>query len=233
MRSSPSEPDQEGFSVSTAVIFAHGVFQPPRLGRAWFPDGAVLIAADGGAEHCLGLGWTPDILVGDFDSLAAETVEGLEAVGVEVIRHPTEKDATDLELAIQLAISRGLRDLLILGAVGDRWDQSLASFFLLERYAQATSSIRLLDGAQEAFLVRAGDQGLLEGKPGDVVSLIPLLGDADGITTQSLAYPLRGERLHMGSTRGVSNALLSESASVTLQGGVLVCIVTHLAEVES
>jgi thiamine pyrophosphokinase len=218
--------------LSTAVIFAHGSFQPPRLGRPWFPDGAVLIAADGGAEHCLALGWTPDVLIGDFDSLAAEIVHDLAERGVEVIRHPVEKDATDLELAIDLAISRGMQDLLILGAVGDRWDQSLASFLLLERYAQATDSMRLLDGPQEAFLIRPGAETALAGRSGDVVSLIPLLGDAAGITTQGLAYPLTDGRLIFGSTRGVSNVVQSPPASVTLTEGVLVCVVIHSHQVE-
>jgi len=219
--------------LPTAVIFANGAFQSPRIGRTWIPDGAVLIAADGGAEHCLSLGWTPDILVGDFDSLPADTVEDLTSRGVEVIRHPTDKDATDLELAIQLAIGRGIGDLLILGAVGDRWDQSLASFLLLERYAQTTTSIRLLDGPQEAFLIRAGEKQVVEGRPGDVVSLIPLFRDASGINTQNLAYPLSGEHLNFGSTRGLSNVLLSETASITLKDGVLVCVVIHVTEVES
>ncbi len=219
--------------MSTAVIFAHGAFQTPRLGRAWFPDGAVLIAADGGAEHCLALGWTPDILVGDFDSLPATTVDRLAADGVDVIRYPVEKDATDLELAIQLAISRGIGDLIILGAVGDRWDQSLASFLLLERYAPTTGSIRLIDGPQEAFLLKPGQAQVIQGQPGDVVSLIPLVGDAAGITTHNLGYALRDERLLFGSTRGVSNVLLSAAATVELQTGVMVCVVNHTTEVES
>lgn len=219
--------------MSTAVIFAHGTFHPPRIGRAWFPDDAILIAADGGAEHCLSLGWTPDVLVGDFDSLPAETVDRLAAGGVEVIRHPVEKDATDLELAIQLAISRGMGDLLILGAVGDRWDQSLASFLLLERYAESTHSIRLIDGSQEAFLIRAGREQIVLGTPGDVVSLMPLLQDAGGITTRGLAYPLLDEPLILGSTRGVSNVLLADEASVELRSGALVCVVIHLYEVEA
>ena len=219
--------------MSNALIFAHGTFNPPRIGRAWFPDGAVRIAADGGAEHCLALGWTPDVLIGDFDSLPAETVDRLASDGVEVIRHPVDKDATDLELAIQLAISRGILDLIVLGAVGDRWDQSMASFLLLERYADSTRSIRLIDGAQEAFLIQPGDEQVIHGQPGDVVSLIPLLGDSSGITTRALAFPLRDERLLFGTTRGVSNVLLAETASVKLREGELVCVVIHVQEVEA
>jgi thiamine pyrophosphokinase len=219
------------FFVQSAVIFAHGAFQPPRLGRPWFPDGGMLIAADGGAEHCLSLGWTPDVLIGDFDSIAPERVEALAAQGVEIIRHPVDKDATDLELAIELAIDRGAGDLIILGAVGDRWDQSLASFMLLEHYAQATTSIRLIDGIQEAFLIHADETGVVTGQEGDTVSLIPLLGDAESITTDNLAYPLTDGRLRFGSTRGVSNVLLSDHAHVLLGDGVLVCIVSHTTQV--
>ncbi len=87
--------------------------------------------------------------------------------------------------------------------------------------------IRLLDGSQEVFLLRCGESAEVTGSPGDTVSLIPLGGDAQGVTTSGLEYPLTGETLAFGATRGVSNVLLGESATVHLESGLLLCVVIH------
>jgi thiamine pyrophosphokinase len=212
-----------------AVIFANGDFHSPQLHRPWLPPDAVIIAADGGGRHCRALGLEPDILIGDFDSLPSAEVEALERSGAEVIRYPPEKDSTDLELAIDLALARGLNDLIVVGAIGDRWDQSLANFLLLAVKTPVNGRLLYLDGLQEARLVRSGETLRIEGAPGDTVSLIPLAGDAEGLTTRGLAYLLQDERLVYGSTRGVSNVLQATRAEVSVGSGRLVCLVSHLA----
>lgn len=216
--------------MSTAVIFANGAFHPPALGRPWLPDGARLIAADGGARHLDELGLTPDVLIGDFDSLSAQDVEAHEARGAEVIRFPPRKDATDLELAVQHALAGGAEELIILGAVGGRWDQSLANLLMPNLPDLAAVSVRFIDGAQEAIVLRGGGQVKLEGQPGDIVSLIPLDGRARGVTTEGLEYPLQDGELAFGSSRGVSNVLLREEATVSMVSGSLLCLVGHIGQ---
>ncbi len=91
-------------------------------------------------------------------------------------------------------------------------------------------NIRLADGSQEFFYLRAGEKITVSGRPGDILSLIPLGGDAQGITTDQLEYPLHNEDLALGSTRGVSNVLLAEQAQISLRGGILLCVVMHQPE---
>lgn len=210
-----------------AVIFANGVLSDPASARAALAGGDVVIAADGGARHCRELGIKPDYLIGDFDSLEPSELEQFEAEGVNILRHPARKDYTDLELAIRHAHSLGANEILVLGALGRRWDQTLANLLLPAAGEYAGLQMRLLDAAQEVLLARSGSQLTLHGQPGDTVSLIPLGGDAHGITTHGLEYPLQQETLYFGTTRGVSNALLSETAMVQLEQGMLLCVVIH------
>ena len=210
-----------------AVIFANGLLGSLEAARQSILPGDILIAADGGARHCRSLGLTPDYLVGDFDSLTEAELDDLVRMGVTIYQHPARKDFTDLELALRHARDLGAEEILVLGGLGARWDQTLANLHLPAAEAFASVRIRLLDGPQEVFLLRRGETAEVTGSPGDTVSLIPIGGDAQGVTTSGLEYPLKGETLAFGATRGVSNVLLEESATVHLQGGLLLCVVIH------
>jgi thiamine pyrophosphokinase len=210
--------------ILRAVIFANGQLSRPIVLQ---PDD-LIIAADGGTHHCLGLGIQPHVVIGDLDSVREDELEALSASGAEIITYPTRKDFTDLELAVLEARKRGADRILLLAALGARWDQSLAN--LLLPAALPGLDISLLDGHQEIHFARPGMSLTISGRPGDTVSLIPLGGDAYGISTSGLEYPLHQEMLRFGSTRGISNVLLAESASVRLTAGLLLCAVIHNEE---
>jgi len=181
----------------------------------------LLIAADGGARHCLRLGLKPAVVVGDFDSLLQSELETLEEGGSEMIRHPRAKDQTDLELALRYAAEGGFTEMLIFGGVGDRWDQTLANLLLPALPELAAARIWLIDGPSRATILRSGDTLQFDGHPGDIVSLVPLGGSAHGVSTQELEYPLNGESVTFGSTLAISNTMLGKSASVGIENGTL------------
>jgi thiamine pyrophosphokinase len=219
--------DREGFLILRTVIFANGKMSDPAQARAQVKKGDLLIAADGGALHCLELNLVPDLVIGDFDSLQQEDLEILESRGAEIIRYPARKDYTDLELALQHAVQRGAENILVIAALGARWDQTLANLLLPAASLLQDTRVSLIDGPQEIHLVRGPERLELAGKQGDTVSLIPLGSSADKVTTQGLEYPLNGETLDFGSTRGISNVMLGESASIELQQGLLLCVIIH------
>ncbi|MFC1878468.1 thiamine diphosphokinase [Chloroflexota bacterium] len=203
------------------IIFANGElnssfrFQPDDL----------IIAADGGSKHCLAMGIQPHIVIGDLDSLSKQDLAVLKSGGAQIIQYPRQKDFTDLELAIEYARDHDAKHIVILAALGARWDQTIANLLLPAAFHSL--SIQLLDGNQEIHFVSGGKQLVLAGAPGDTVSLIPLAGDAVGITTLGLEYPLSDEILYFGSTRGVSNLLMGDQASISLKEGFLLCAVLH------
>jgi thiamine pyrophosphokinase len=222
----PSSGTEEGFSLR-AIVFANGTLSDPAPARALIHPGDLLIAADGGSRHLQQIGLLPEVLIGDFDSLDEAELDRYRAAGVEIIRHPAHKDFTDLELALQYAQRRGAAEVLVLAALGARWDQTLANLLLPASPELDSCRIVLIDGPQEIRLARGGDTLQVHGRPGDTVSLIPLGGNALGVTTQNLEYPLRGETLVFGETRGVSNVLLGDQASLQLESGLLLCVVIH------
>ena len=212
-----------------AIIFANGQLSgPPSLQ----PED-LIIAVDGGSQHCLRLGIHPQVVIGDFDSVGADELETLRAQGAEIIAYPARKDYTDLELALLEAQKRGATQVLLLAALGMRWDQSLANLLLPAAFPGLR--ISLVDGPQEISFIHPGETLEITGRAGDTVSLIPLGGDAEGITTHGLEYPLKAETLRLGSTRGISNVLLhqpsaADKASVKLDAGLLLCAVIHQAD---
>jgi thiamine pyrophosphokinase len=215
-------PAEEGVSEEIVVVVSGGGAPAARVARA-VPLDAPVIAADEGLEHALALGLEVTVAVGDFDSAAPEAVAAAEAAGVRIERHPAEKNATDLELALDVAAGMEPKRILVLASDSGRLDHSLANVLVLgaERYAGPT--IDAYVGQALVHVVRRGVRRL-DGEPGELVSLLALHGPAQGVTTEGLAYPLRGETLEAGSSRGVSNVFSAETATVTVEQGVVLAV---------
>jgi thiamine pyrophosphokinase len=182
----------------------------------------VIIAADGGARHALEMGLIPTAVIGDFDSLSAEEVRAFSDMGVHLLRYPTSKDETDLELALSHAVRAGHRPIVILGAYGGRLDQEIGNLSLLSTPEHIEAEVRLDDGLTEAFFIK--NRASIQGQAGDTVSLIPWGSPAESVSTDGLVYPLHRETLFPHRTRGLSNQMLGETARVHLELGLLLCV---------
>lgn len=205
-----------------AIIIANGYVENSEASRAqtWSHD--LVICADGGAQHALALGLIPDVVIGDLDSLDGDLWTRLESEGCQILVHPTRKDETDLELALRYAVDHEVDEILILGALGGRMDQTLANVLLLALPDLERVKTRIVAGDQEVFLIR--DQDFIRGQIGDTVSLLPIAGDATGITTEGLEYRLQRGTLKFGPALGVSNALTAPVARVQVERGFLLCV---------
>jgi thiamine pyrophosphokinase len=217
-----------------AIIFVNGHLPDLEAARRLIRPDDFLIAADGGTRHALALGLLPSIVIGDLDSVTADDRRRLEGSGVEIRQYPPDKNETDLELALRIALEAGYSSILVLAALGGRLDQTLSNLALLTDPSLAEVDVRLDDGIEEAFFVRTqakasprGASRRVEGCPGDTVSLIPWGGLAEGVTTDGLRWPLRGETLHPDKTRGISNEMLAEIATISLKSGLLLVIHCH------
>jgi thiamine pyrophosphokinase len=207
------------------VIFAGGTVRAGKAVEQALASAEMIIAADSGAATALQFGYTPAIVVGDFDSLEALPLQQLQAQGSEIIRVAAEKDETDSELAVLTAIERGATAITILGALGGaRFDHTMANVMLLAAFE--SPAMRIADDSSTCWLLRGPGSSEITGQPGDLLSLIPLTAEASSIHTTNLYYPLRGETLRFGRPRGVSNVLTAEHATVSLQSGLLLVIHT-------
>ena len=193
----------------------------------WDADVVTVIAADGGARHAAGLGLRIDRWVGDGDSVSPADLEAMRAAGVPIDLVPAEKDETDTELALRLAVDLGADQVTILGALGGpRLDHALANVALLAHPVLADHKAELLDGRSRVRLLRGPASLSLDGPAGGVISLIPFGADAGGLRTDGLQYPLRDETLLLGAARGLSNVRVTERATVALRSGAILVVET-------
>jgi len=208
-----------------AIIFANGEFAPP-YHPLNIQEGDLVIAADGGSQHCLSLDIQPGVLIGDLDSTDPALVEKWLNDGVEIIQHPEDKDQTDLELAIMLAQDRGARKIVIHGAVGGRLDMTFGNLGLLAHPLLKTPTT-LINGAEEVHLLHSGEMLTLVGEPEEIVSLLPIQPGTSVVSTIGLKYPLKNEPLEFGLSRGISNQLTGKRGTVHLESGLLAVVHTR------
>ena len=195
--------------------------------EAWLDGADLVIAADGGAGSLDRLGRQPDVLVGDLDSVVPLLVARLAAAGTSVERHPIDKEASDTELAVEMALGAGGDAVILLGAVGgERLDHELANLLLLADPALAGHDVRAVRGGTRVRAVHGGERLGLDGSSGDLVTLLPIGGDATGVTTQGLKWRLDGATLRMGRSRGLSNEVVGTPASVRITHGTLLVVET-------
>ncbi len=198
---------------------------------AWLDGADLVIAADGGAGSLDRIGRLPDRLVGDLDSVEPGLAEGLAASGVVVERHPTDKDGSDTELAVEAALAAGATEVVLLGAFGgSRIDHELANLLLLADPALAGRSVRAVRATTQVRALSGGGKTDLDGGVGATVTLLPVGGDALGVTTEGLRWPLADATLGFGRSRGLSNEVVRTPASVRIERGTLLVIETAREE---
>ena len=205
-----------------AILFINGEVKEYGFLTDLIEEDSFMVAVDGGLRHLLAVQRQPDLLIGDLDSVTPAQISTLTQAGVEILRFPVEKDETDLELALLEIARRGFKSIQLVGAFGGRTDQMLANLFLLLLPQLAGLTVRLVEEGEEIFLIRAQMQ--ITGQPGDIISLIPIGGFAEGVSTSGLCYPLLNEILYPEHSRGISNQMQDSKALVTLTGGNLLCI---------
>lgn len=206
------------------LVFANGKLTTFDWLKPYLNDARIIIAADGGVRHILEAGYKPDVVIGDMDSLSEEDNDQLKFSGLQILSHPVDKDETDLELALTYAFENFDEDILVMGALGGRLDQTLANILLLADSRFSGRRIEIREPNQRAWLVEKSTR--IQAKIGDLVSLIPVGGDVHIANTTGLKWPLYDERLIFGGSRGISNVLTDEVAEVTLKSGRLICVLT-------
>ena len=183
-----------------------------------------IITVDGGTRAARRARLTVNQFVGDGDSLSKRERAWLESAPFPVRWHPVEKDQTDLELALELALERKPDEINIFGGWGLRADHTLSNLFLLERAARAGVKALLWTDAERLSVLLPGEHLLQGAFVGQRVSFIPLSDRAEAIVTQGLRYSLHGDMLARAASRGVSNEVSELPASLAFSKGVLLMV---------
>ncbi len=178
-----------------------------------------IICADGAARYLVAIGLVPNLLVGDFDSIAPEDLEWMKERNVNLRQFPVQKDSTDSELALEYALALKPHCITLLGGIGSRWDHSLSNILFLDRLRRQGIKARLINETGQLTITDSRLE--IEGEPGEIVSIIPLSELAEGVTLKGLEYPLTNHDIPRGSSLGISNRLLEHRGLITLKKGVL------------
>ena len=206
------------------LLAAGRVVATPAL-RATAAAAEFVIAADGGLRHARSLGVRPDLLVGDLDSVDPGALRHWPDLAR--IEHPVDKDALDLELALDEALARGARSMLIAGALGDRLDQSLAAVAVAERYHRRGLEVTLDSGDARVLPLRRGETRHTALAAGTTVSLLATR-PGTCVSLSGTRWTLDRHALEPGLGLGVSNRARGEGPRVTLHDGGCLLVVPRL-----
>ena len=208
------------------VIFANGDLSHPQRIRAELRPGDRIVCADGGAQHALALGLSPHTLVGDLDSISEAALRALEASRCEIVKYPSDKDQTDLELAIEHALLSQPAELMLVSALGGRFDHLLGNCLALARESLAKIDLQIFDGMTRARLLRGPCATKLDLSSGDTLSLLAIDSNVKNLNLSGAKWPLANAELKFGSCLGISNVVTGQGISIELGSGMLYAITT-------
>ncbi|MBQ6845212.1 MAG: thiamine diphosphokinase [Agathobacter sp.] len=184
-----------------------------------------IIAADSGMNFLYRNRIVPDIIAGDFDSVDDDSLDEFSSLSnVEMLRLNPIKDDTDTEFVIREAIRRGAKEITILGATGTRLDHVLANVHLLGIGLEEGVSMELVDANNRIRMIADTLEILKTEQFGDFVSILPIKGDAKGVTLQGMKYSLCDADVSCFSSLGVSNEIVGEKAKILVRQGTLLVI---------
>lgn len=176
-----------------------------------------VICADGGLEKAEKLNLIPNIVVGDLDSVSPDVLKHYLNKNLELIKYPEEKDFTDMEIAIEYAVSKNYNDIILVGATGSRLDHTVGNILLLEKYFLNGIKIKILDNNNVVQII--GSKLQIKHKQNSYVSIIPVTEIIEGVTLKGFKYPLTDVTVKRGSTLCISNQIEDEIGIITIEKG--------------
>lgn len=177
------------------------------------------VCADGAATVCLEYGLTPDVVIGDMDSLDDETRRRL--TDSRMIQMD-DQETTDGEKAIQFCLDRGMQQLWVFGALGKRLDHTIYNLGLLRKFDGYLDGIRMVADEELAFLMSG--KRTVSAFPGARISLMPVFGRVSAVRAEGLLYPIENKDLALGKFSSVSNAFTGKTATITVRSGFLLVV---------
>jgi thiamine pyrophosphokinase len=207
------------------AIIANGSINKAEKIKTKIPKLDMVICCDGGVRHLKNLGLEPDLIIGDFDSVNEQLLEKYRKKGVPIKTYPKVKDETDTEIAANTAIELGASHVVLLGALGYRWDHSYANIMVLVKLAKQGINAVILDSNNQ---IQVSNTFLfLTGKKGQIISLLPLGEDVSILSTKGLRYPIENQKLPLDAPYGISNIFIEEKAEIKIKSGWLLAVLAE------
>lgn len=207
-----------------ALIVSGGKAPSESLLIKYSKDSNVIIGADRGCEALLKNRVTPNYILGDFDSASLDTISNLEELGAIKIQFKKEKDFTDTESAVSLAIEQGSTEIIILGGTGTRYDHVLGNIGLIVKGLRLGVKIEIIDENNRIFMIDKDTK--LYGEPGQIISFQAYSEKVEDLNIIGAKYQLKNYDLHLGDSLTVSNEFLDNPIDVKFKNGILMVLYT-------
>lgn len=204
------------------LIISNGDIKDYNFYEKLLKDADMVICADGGANHAYRMKLKPHLIVGDLDSIKEEVLEFYEKEGVRIEKYPPMKDETDTQLAMLKAIELGATDVTFIGVIGERFDHSYANLSLLLYLLNRNIKGKIVNEMNEIYLINKFIE--VEGKKGELLSLLPYSKEVKGIYTKGLFYGLSGQSMDLEMPYGISNVFTEDKATIEIEEGLLLVI---------
>lgn len=202
-----------------AVIFGGADIEEYGFCKKYITDDSIIICCDRGLLHADRLELKPDYIVGDFDSVSDTLLEKYKNSGFNINEYPSHKDFTDLELGINIALEKGANEVVIMGGIGSRIDHTFGNMHLLYMLLKKNVKACLINNCN--YIMLTDSYTKVKGEKGETVSILPFMGDAEGVTLKGFEYPLENANMSFGESLGVSNVLIEEEGTVEVKKGCL------------
>lgn len=183
-----------------------------------------IICADGGVKHLKRLGIDPSVIIGDLDSITSDNLNFYKKKNIEIIKYPSEKDETDTQLAIQYAMSLSIKEIILVGVLGDRMDHSMGNIYLMESIIKKGLKVSIINEKNKIYLI---DKKIkIKGRKGNIISLLPYTDLVKGIRSTGLLYPLKNRDMIKSNPFGISNVMEDQCIKISIQSGLLLVFLT-------
>ncbi|HAQ41019.1 MAG TPA: thiamine diphosphokinase [Clostridiales bacterium] len=185
-----------------------------------------VICADGGLEKAERFGLVPDLILGDFDSVDPGTLARYKSLNIETVTFSAEKDYTDMELAVEYAVKKGYKNIVLAGASGTRLDHTVANIQLLEKYHIMGIDMEVIDNNNHISIISGKTVLKIKRRKNYFVSMAPVTETIEGLTLEGFKYPLDNVKVKRGSTLLVSNEITQDEGSIILEKGTALVFVS-------
>jgi thiamine pyrophosphokinase len=206
-----------------AAVVSNGDLGDIEKLKSMLPKLDLVVCSDGGARHLKALSLQPDILVGDFDSANPSLIEEYMEKGVEVLKFSSDKDETDTQLAVEAAVAKGADSIVLLGAIGSRWDHSYGNVMLLVKLAKLGIEGVILHSHNRIYV--SNKALFLSAHPGQTVSLLPLGENVKIEAAKGLHYSVENQYMPLDYPFGISNIFTETTAEIRISSGWLMAVI--------
>lgn len=201
------------------IVMANGKYGELQAYRSFFRPDDLILCADGGANYAYELGLVPKGIIGDLDSIDPQVEHYYRHLGVTFKRVSARKDYTDFQLTLDAAREMPAEEIVMLGTLGKRLDHTLANLYAGIELVR--TGYKISHYTPECWVHLAARDMTIQGQPGDLVSVLALTEEAQGVTEQGFEYTPVSPTLELGKPYAISNVLAAEEGLITVESGVL------------